>query len=115
IKYEESGKGILSLSNKKIFMSVTASAVIASSLLAADGADATLNTDAQKFEAPWTVSLKHDLKVKEIDAEKVLKKRVVKAEKEETDVIEEEKVEKIKIDLKDEREKTINKVTTKTD
>lgn len=65
-------------------MSVTASAVIASSLLAADGADATLNTDAQKFEAPWTVSLKHDLKVKEIDAEKVLKKRVVKAEKEES-------------------------------
>src|SRR5690625_1370958 len=57
-------------------MSVTASAVIASSLIAADGADVTADTK-QGQEAPWTVSKKHDLKVKELKTSTALKARAI--------------------------------------
>lgn len=58
-------------------MSVTASAVIASSLIAADGADVTASKTAANEEAPWTVSKKHDLKVKKLKTSEALKERAL--------------------------------------
>lgn len=60
-------------------MSVTATAVIASALALPGASDAT-ELSNKKSEAPWTVSLKHDLIVKDIDAKEVVKKRAHKSE-----------------------------------
>lgn len=60
-------------------MSVTATAVIASALALPGASDAT-ELSNKKSEAPWTVSLKHDLIVKDIDAKEVVKKRAPKSE-----------------------------------
>ena len=60
-------------------MSVTATAVIASALALPGASDATELTN-KTSETPWTVSLKHDLKVKEIDAKEVVKKRALDSE-----------------------------------
>src|SRR5690625_2584549 len=65
-------------------MSVTASAVIASTLIVSDGADATVKSE-KNVEAPWTVSLKHTPKVKHINASDVLQNRLVKKDSEEED------------------------------
>src|SRR5690625_1262665 len=65
-------------------MSVTASAVIASTLIVSDGADATVKSE-KNVEAPWTVSLKHTPKVKHINASEVLQNRLVKKDSEEED------------------------------
>ncbi len=65
-------------------MSVTASAVIASTLIVSDGADATVKSQ-KNVEAPWTVSLKHTPKVKHINASDVLQNRIVKKDSEEED------------------------------
>src|SRR5690625_1598591 len=65
-------------------MSVTASAVIASTLMVSDGADETVKSE-KNVEAPWTVSLKHTPKVKHINASEVLQNRLVKKDSEEED------------------------------
>src|SRR5690625_1270160 len=65
-------------------MSVTASAVIASTLIVSDGADATVKSE-KNVAAPWNVSLKHTPKVKHINASDVLQNRLVKKDSEEED------------------------------
>src|SRR5690625_3128596 len=65
-------------------MSVTASAVIASTLIVSDGADATVKSE-KNVEAPWTVTIKLTQKDKNINASDVLQNRLVKKDSEEED------------------------------
>src|SRR5690625_4168714 len=62
-------------------MSVTASAVIASTLIVSDGADATVKSE-KNVEAPWTVTIKLTQKDKNMNTSKVLKNRIVKKDSE---------------------------------
>lgn len=94
------GKGVFSLAKKKIFMSATATAFIASAFALPGASDATSLSD-KTAEGTWTASVKHDLKVKHIDADEVIKKRTALASKNKADKQTKEKVEKNKISVDD--------------
>src|SRR5699024_9219076 len=94
------GKGVFSLAKKKIFMSATATAFIASAFALPGASDATSLSD-KTAEGTWTASVKHDLKVKHIDADEVIKKRTALASKNKADKQTKKQVEKNKISVDD--------------
>src|SRR5699024_6882857 len=94
------GKEVFSLEKKKIFMSATATAFIASAFALPGASDATSLSD-KTAEGTWTASVKHDLKVKHIDADEVIKKRTALASKNKADKKTKEQVEKNKISVDD--------------
>ena len=65
-------------------MSATATAFIASAFALPGASDATSLSD-KTTEGTWTASVKHDLKVKHIDADEVIKKRTALASKNKAD------------------------------
>lgn len=94
------GKGVFSLAKKKIFMSATATAFIASAFALPGASDATSLSD-KTAEGTWTASVKHDLKVKHIDADEVIKKRTALASKNKAEKQTKEQTEKNKISVDD--------------
>ena len=81
-------------------MSATATAFIASAFALPGASDATSLSD-KTAEGTWTASVKHDLKVKHIDADEVIKKRTALASKNKADKQTKKQVEKNKISVDD--------------